>query len=48
MLDLVLQAHSHNYQRIYPIKYNDKDPSNPIITDKNKANMPILTAHYLQ
>ena len=36
-VDLVLQAHSHNYQRTYPIKYNDKDPSNPIITDKNEG-----------
>jgi predicted phosphohydrolase len=36
-VDLVLQAHSHNYQRTYPIKYNDKDPSNPIISDKNEV-----------
>ena len=36
-VDLVLQAHSHNYQRTYPIKYNDKDPSNPIISDKNEG-----------
>jgi predicted phosphodiesterase len=28
-VSLVLQAHSHNYQRTYPIKYNDKDASNP-------------------
>ena len=35
-VDLVLQAHSHNYQRTYPIKYNDKDASNPIIADKNE------------
>ncbi len=35
-VDLVLQAHSHNYQRTYPIKYNDKDASNPLITDKNE------------
>jgi hypothetical protein len=34
--DLVLQAHSHNYQRTYPIKYNEKDTSDPIISDKNK------------
>ena len=32
----MLQAHSHNYQRTYPIKYNDKDGSNPIIADKNE------------
>jgi len=36
-VDLVLQAHSHNYQRTYPIKYNEKDTSNPIIADKNKG-----------
>ena len=34
-VDLVLQAHSHNYQRSYPIKYNDNNPSNPIVTDKD-------------
>ena len=33
----MLQAHSHNYQRTYPIKYNDKDASHPIISDKNKG-----------
>ena len=37
-VDLVLQAHSHNYQRTYPIKYNDKDASNPVIADKNKKD----------
>jgi predicted phosphohydrolase len=36
-VDLVLQAHSHNYQRTYPIKYNDKDASKPVITDKNET-----------
>jgi hypothetical protein len=35
-VDLVLQGHSHNYQRSYPIKYNDNNPSNPIVTDKNE------------
>ena len=35
-VDFVLQAHSHNYQRTFPIKYNDKDASNPVITDKNE------------
>ena len=35
-VNLALQAHSHNYQRTYPIKYNDKDPSNPLISDKNE------------
>ncbi len=36
-VSLVLQAHSHNYQRTYPIKYNEKDTSNPIITDRNEG-----------
>jgi predicted phosphohydrolase len=36
-VDFVLQAHSHNYQRTYPIKYNDKDASNPVITNKNEG-----------
>ncbi|HEX2231626.1 MAG TPA: hypothetical protein VHG34_05485, partial [Nitrososphaeraceae archaeon] len=34
-VDLVLQAHQHNYQRTYPIKYNSDRPVNPIITDRN-------------
>jgi hypothetical protein len=36
-VDLVLQGHQHNYQRTYPIKYNDDSPANPIITDRNKS-----------
>jgi hypothetical protein len=36
-VNLVLQAHSHNYQRSYPIKYNEKDESNPTITDKTEG-----------
>jgi Calcineurin-like phosphoesterase len=34
-VDLVLQAHQHNYQRTYPIKYNSDSPANPIISDRN-------------
>ncbi len=34
-VDLILQAHNHNYQRSYPIIYNNDDPKNPIITDDN-------------
>jgi predicted MPP superfamily phosphohydrolase len=37
-VDLVLQAHSHNYQRSYPITYNVADPSQPIITNKDVEN----------
>lgn len=32
-VDLVLQAHNHNYQRSYPIRYNITNSSTPIITD---------------
>lgn len=34
-VDLILQAHNHNYQRSYPISYNKLSSSNPIITDSN-------------
>ena len=31
-------AHNHNYQRSYPIIYNNDNSTNPIITDTNKNN----------
>ncbi len=34
-VDLVLQAHNHNYQRSYPMKYNKATPSQPIVADVN-------------
>jgi hypothetical protein len=37
-VDLVLQAHTHSYQRSFPIKYNAQDSSQPIITSSNKNN----------
>jgi hypothetical protein len=37
-VDLVLQAHNHNYQRTYPIIYNNDNSTNPIITDTNNNN----------
>ena len=37
-VDLVLQAHSHNYERSYPILYNNKDSEYPIIVNSNKSN----------
>jgi calcineurin-like phosphoesterase family protein len=37
-VDLVMQAHSHNYQRTYPVQFNSSDSLNPIITDKNVTN----------
>jgi predicted phosphodiesterase len=35
-VDLVLQAHNHNYERSYPILYNSKDSENPLIVNSNK------------
>jgi hypothetical protein len=34
-VDLVLQGHNHNYQRTYPLTYNNTDPSTPVITDRH-------------
>lgn len=36
-VDLVLQGHIHNYQRTYPIEYNLKNPTKPIITSKSTS-----------
>ena len=43
-VDLVLQGHIHNYQRTYPIKYNNiNNSSNPtesiMVTDNQKNNL---------
>jgi len=37
-VDLVLQAHNHNYQRTYPIIFNGTTPSSPIVSDKEIQN----------
>jgi len=37
-VDLVIQAHAHNYQRTYPIEFNQEDSEDPHITDKDKTN----------
>ena len=37
-VDFVLQGHNHNYQRMYPLKYNNNNQSSPIITTTEKAN----------
>jgi len=37
-VDLVMQGHSHNYQRTYPLLYNATNSLNPIVTDKNTTN----------
>lgn len=36
-VDLVLQAHNHNYQRSYPLRFNQTNSSTPIITDRNDS-----------
>jgi hypothetical protein len=33
-VDVVLQAHNHNYQRTYPLNYNETRTFTPIIADK--------------
>ena len=35
-VDLVLEGHTHDYQRSYPIAFNSNSKSNPIIKDTNK------------
>ena len=35
-VDLVLQGHVHNYQRSYPLHYNNLEPSEPIVTSYEK------------
>src|ERR687898_1182338 len=37
-VDIVLQAHNHNYQRSYPIIFNNDKPKEPIITDNTDNN----------
>jgi hypothetical protein len=38
-VDLVLSSDNHNYQRTFPLKYNNQsDSSNPILTDRNQTN----------
>ena len=37
-VDMVLQGHSHNYQRSFPIIHNNTTPAKPSITDNAKFN----------
>ncbi|MFZ0405167.1 MAG: metallophosphoesterase [Nitrososphaeraceae archaeon] len=34
-VDIILQAHNHNYQRTYPINYNNESSSSPVVTDND-------------
>jgi len=36
-VDLVIQGHSHNYQRSYPLLYNDARNSEPIVSNKEQS-----------
>lgn len=36
-VDLVIQSHNHNYQRSYPLRYNQTNSSTTIITDRNNS-----------
>jgi hypothetical protein len=36
-VDLVLQAHNHNYHRSLPISYNNQKSSSPLITDNGNS-----------
>ena len=37
-VDLVFQAHNHNYQRTYPIAFNKTSSSHPIVTSKEPVD----------
>ena len=37
-VDLVLFGHVHDYQRTFPLKFNDKDPLNPIKTTTSRCS----------
>jgi len=36
-VDLVLQGHVHNYQRSFPLNFNQESSSKPLVTSTNKA-----------
>ena len=37
-VNLVLTSDNHNYQRTFPLKYNNGDSSNPIVANKDQNN----------
>ena len=39
-VDLVLQAHNHNYQRSYPLSFNGLKSSNPVLASSEKNDYP--------
>ncbi|HET7644555.1 MAG TPA: hypothetical protein VFK40_13695, partial [Nitrososphaeraceae archaeon] len=42
-VDVVFNSDNHNYQRTFPLKYNNGDSSNPIVTNKNKNSYDSYT-----
>ena len=42
-VDLVLQAHDHNYERTYPISFNRQDSDEPKIVNNNENNYNFTT-----
>ncbi|HJR47796.1 MAG TPA: hypothetical protein VJ799_06525, partial [Nitrososphaeraceae archaeon] len=36
-VDIVLQAHARNYQRSFPLEFNQESPSNPVVTSTSKG-----------
>ena len=42
-VDIVFNSDNHNYQRTFPLKYNNGDSSNPIVTNKNKNSYDSYT-----
>jgi hypothetical protein len=36
--DVVFTSDNHNYQRTYPLKYNNEDSSNPIVANNHQNN----------
>ncbi len=41
-VDLVLQAHSHTYERTYPLKTNAENSEDPVVTSKDSSNYPSI------
>jgi hypothetical protein len=39
---LALQAHSHTYERTYPLKTNTENSEDPIVTSKDSSNYPSI------
>jgi hypothetical protein len=37
-VDLLFSGHAHNYERTYPLFYNDMNPSQPIIAENGKTD----------